>query len=221
MSTSQTELLTRRRFTVTEYERMAAAGVLTEDDRVELIDGEIVMMAPIGSRHAGTVMLLTSLWTSRLGERVIVSVQNPVELDGHSEPQPDIALLRPRADFYRNAHPRPDDVLLLIEVADPSVEADRRVKIPLYARAGIRESGLVDLVADRLDTYRRPAAGSYQDVRLFGRGQTVSAQAFPDLVLTSTPCSGERGSTPPTAAKPTLRDRQAAVEVERLSGHEV
>ena len=135
-----TDLLTKRRFTVEEYDRIAEAGVLTEDDRVELIDGAIVMMAPIGARHAGTVNYLTRLWTSRLGERAIVQVQNLVRLDLYSKPQPDIALLRPRGDFYRAAHPGPEDVLLVVDVADTSTEADRRVKMPLYARAAVREA---------------------------------------------------------------------------------
>jgi Uma2 family endonuclease len=177
------DLLTRRRFTVDDYHRMAEAGVLTEDDRVELIEGEIVMMAPLGSRHAGKVNLLTRLWGSRLGDRAIVAVQNPVRLDRYSEPQPDIALLRPRPDFYTERHPEPADVLLLIEVSETTTETDRRVKMPLYATAGITETWLVDLDTRRIEVYRAPSAQGYQDTHVFTRGDTLSAAAFPDISL--------------------------------------
>ncbi len=173
----------RRRFTVDDYYRMAEVGILTEDDRVELLDGEIVEMSPIGSDHAGHVKRLNTLFTSRLGARVVVSVQDPVRLSRHSEPQPDVALLRPRADFYARGHPRPDDVLLLIEVADTSVEADRRIKMPLYARAGIEEVWLVDLTTERVEVYRGPAADGYREIRALARGQGIVPQAFPDLAL--------------------------------------
>ncbi len=177
------ELLTRRRFTVDDYYRMAAAGVLTEDDRVELLDGEIVMMAPLGSWHSATVKWLNRFWASQLGDRATVSVQDPVRLDRYSEPQPDVALLRPRADFYRERHPEPPDVFLVIEVADTTTETDRRVKMPLYARAGIREAWLIDLNARRIEVYRAPSGGSYRDVHVFAPGESVTAAAFPDVAL--------------------------------------
>jgi Uma2 family endonuclease len=175
--------LKRRRFTVDDYHRMAEVGILTEDDRVELLDGEIVEMSPIGSDHAGHVKRLIALFTSRLGARVVVSVQDPVSLSRHSEPQPDVALLRPRADFYAGSHPQPEDVLLLIEVADTSVETDRRIKLPLYAQAGLREVWLLDLDAERLEVYREPAAEGYREVHVLARGQEIAPQAFPDLTL--------------------------------------
>ena len=138
----------RRRFTVEEYHRMGEAGILPEDSRVELIDGIVAVREPIGSHHAGTVNALGHLWMSRLGGRAIVQVQNPVEFPEElSELQPDIALLRPRPDFYRAAHPRAADVLLLIEVADTTLRLDRRVKIPLYGRAGVLEAWLLDLTS--------------------------------------------------------------------------
>ena len=146
---------TRYRFTVKEYHRMGEAGILPEDTRIELIAGDIVVREPIGSYHAGTVNRLNRLWTSNLGERAVVQVQNPVELtEEDSEVQPDVTLLRPRADFYTRGHPTPADVLLLIEVADSSLARDRRVKMPLYARAGIREAWLVDLIGDRGEVHR-------------------------------------------------------------------
>jgi Uma2 family endonuclease len=176
--------LKRWRFTVDDYYRMAEVGILTEDDRVELLDGEIIEMSPIGSDHGGHVKRLNALFTSRLGARVVVGVQDPVRLSRHSEPQPDITLLRPRADFYARAHPGPADVLLLVEVADSSVETDRRIKMPLYARAGISEVWLLDLTTDRVETYREPAEDGYRQIRALVRGQAIAPQTFSDLALT-------------------------------------
>ena len=124
--------LTKRLFTVDEYHLMARAGILAEDDRVELIQGEVVRMTPIGRHHAASVRRLTQLFSSRLGERALVSVQNPVPLGADTEPQSDIALLRPCPDFYRDTPLRPQDVFLVVEVADTSAATDRSVKIPLY-----------------------------------------------------------------------------------------
>lgn len=178
------DVLARRRFTVEEYHRMGEAGILAEDERVELIEGEIVPMTPIGPRHAGSVNRLNRLWTLRLGDRVVVHVQNPVRLLPDSEVQPDLALLRPRPDFYVKSHPEAADVFLLIEVADTTAEADRRVKVPLYARAGIREFWLLDLSADRVEVYRQPTPDGYHEALVFSRGQEPAAGAFPDLTLT-------------------------------------
>lgn len=177
-------VLKRRLFTVDEYYRMAAAGILTEDDRVELLEGEIVEMTPIAPRHAGAVKRLNSLFAARLGTRAIVSVQDPVRLSAESEPQPDLALLRPRRDFYRSSHPGPGDVLLIIEVADASVEGDHRVKVPLYAKAGIPEVWLFDVNADRIEVYRTPTPDGYRDVRILRHGESLAPEAFADLALT-------------------------------------
>ena len=176
--------LKRRRFTVDEYHRMGEAGILPEDDRVELIEGEIIEMAPIGSHHAGTVAHADHLFSSRLGPRAIVWVQNPIELRTEdSEPQPDVALLRPRPDFYRRSHPEAADVLLLVEVMDTTVERDRRVKLPVYARAGIREVWLLDLNAERLEAHRGPNPNGFREVRVHPRGDSAAAEAFPDVVV--------------------------------------
>jgi len=178
------ELLTRRRFTVEEYHRMGEAGVLPEDSRIELIAGDIVVREPIGSRHAGTVDRLNRLWTSRLGDRAIVRVQNPVQFPQEdSELQPDVTLLRPRPDFYAAAHPLADDVLLLIEVADTSLLLDRRVKIPLDARAGIREVWLVDLTTDRVEVYHAGQGSRYGDATVAERGQRLTPLAFSDVTV--------------------------------------
>ncbi len=178
------ELLTRRRFTVEEYHRMGEAGILPEDSRIELIAGDIVVREPIGTYHAGAVNRLTRLWTSILGDKAVVQVQNPVELaEEDTELQPDVALLRPRADFYATRHPVAADVLLLIEVADTSLPRDRRVKIPLYARTGIREVWLVDLTSDRIEVYCDPTRSGYGQVRAVGRGESVVPEAFSDLTV--------------------------------------
>ena len=163
---------------------MGEAGILPEDNRLELIAGDIVVREPIGAHHAGTVDRLTRLWTSRLGERAIVRVQNPVQFPREdSELQPDVMLLRPREDFYTTGHPQAADVLLLIEVADTTLRLDRRVKIPLYARVGILEVWLVDLTTARLEIHREPMGDRYGNALTFTRGERVSPEAFPDLSL--------------------------------------
>jgi Uma2 family endonuclease len=121
----------RHRLSASEFERMAQAGILAEDERVELIDGDLIDMTPVGSRNAGAVSRLTRAFSVAVGGDAMVSVQNPIRLDRHSQPQPDLALLRPRADFYADAHPQPADVLLIVEVAEASLDYDRDVKVPL------------------------------------------------------------------------------------------
>jgi len=161
-------------FTVDDYHRLAEVGILGEDDRVELLDGQIVEMSPIGPRHAGCVKALTRLLYRTLGDAVVLGIQDPAVLGTRSEPQPDIAVLKPRADSYRSAHPRPEDILLVIEVADTSLESDRDVKLPLYAGAGIPEAWLVDLEHDVVAVHRHPGPGAYQDIRTMGRGDALT-----------------------------------------------
>lgn len=173
----------RRSFTVDEYHRMAQAGIFSEDDRVELLKGEIVTMAPIGSRHQACVDRLTGLLSLQVARRAIVRVQGPVRLDEHSEPQPDVALLKNQAAYYAQAHPRPDDVLLVIEVAETSAEADRDIKVPLYARAGIPEVWLVDLSGECIEVFQKASPQGYQEVRRVRRGDRLAPRAFPDLDL--------------------------------------
>lgn len=175
--------LTRRRFTVSEYYRMAAAGILTEDDRVELIDGEIVEMAPIGHRHAACVDRLTQIFVHRFADVAQTRVQNPIHLSEHTEPQPDLTLLHPRADFYASGHPTPEDIFLVIEVAETSVEVDRRIKMPLYARSRIPEAWLVDLEQETLTTYRDPTPSGYATIRVLRCGERLAPLAFPDREL--------------------------------------
>jgi len=175
--------LTRRRFTVDDYYKMATAGIFTEDDRVELIDGEIVEMPPIGDRHAGGVDRIASYFWGRYSDVAQVRVQNPVRLNDYSEPEPDLALLRPRADFYASGHPTPADVLLLVEVADTSVDADRQVKVPLYARNGIPETWLLDLPHATLTVYRDPAPDGYRSAQVLRAGEEVAPLAVADRPL--------------------------------------
>ena len=173
----------RRRFNVAEYYAMADAGILGPDERVELLDGEIVVMAPIGNRHAFCVDWLTRFWILALAERAIVRIQNPVRLNNSSEPEPDITLLSWRDDFYASAHPGPQDVLLLIEVADSTVDFDRNEKLRLYARDGVVEVWIVNLQDRRVETYSEPEGDVYGSVRYYGPGESVAAKHFPDIAL--------------------------------------
>lgn len=172
----------KRLFTVDEYHQMMQAGILSEDDRVELLNGEIMEMAPIGSRHAACVTRLATFFF-RLQQRAIVWVQNPIRLGERLEPRPDLALLQPRADFYASAHPGPGDILLGVEVAETSVDYDQQVKLPLYARADIPEVWLVDLQRGRVEVYCGPSPQGYTVHRRVRRGQSLSPQSFPDLLL--------------------------------------
>ncbi len=173
----------RRLFTVQEYEQMIRAGVFGEDDRLELIEGAVIAMSPIGPGHAATVKRLAELFYEQVREHAIVSVQDPVRLDEHSEPQPDLALLRRRDDYYATAHPRPEDVLLIVEVADTSVEFDQTVKLRLYARAGIPEVWILNLPEVNLEVYRGPTASGYKEKRTLGAGDTISPLALPDVTF--------------------------------------
>jgi Uma2 family endonuclease len=163
----------RYRFTVDEYYKLAEAGVLSEDSRVELIEGEIVMMTPIGRRHAACVDRLNRLLVHAVGESAIVRVQNPVRLGDRSEPEPDLALLRPRDDFYAEREPGPADALLIVEVADSSLAYDRGVKLPLYARAGVAETWIVDLGERVIEVHRSPGPQGYAERRIFRVGEVV------------------------------------------------
>ena len=176
--------LLKRLFTVKEYHLMVDAGILKEDDRIELIKGEIVQMSPIGRFHAACVKRLNELFILRLPQLATVGVQDPIELDDNSEPQPDLVLLQRRADFYRSGHPQPQDILLIVEVADTTVESDREVKIPLYANSGIVEVWLVNIPAECIEVYRQPSVNGYQSMQVFGRGQSIIVAAFPDVNFT-------------------------------------
>jgi Uma2 family endonuclease len=176
--------ITKRRFDVDEYHRMGEAGILTEDDRVELIDGEIVAMTPIGPRHNASVDRLNRRLVTELGDRAIVRVQGSVRLDRHQEPQPDVVLLRPRADFYASRLPGPADILLIIEISESSAGYDRDVKARIYASTGVREYWLVDLEHRSLSRHTEPEGNSYRQVRLYQRGESIAPEALPQCLVT-------------------------------------
>lgn len=160
---------------------MAETGVLPPDARVELLDGEIVDMMPIGSFHAGTTHRLNRLF-SRFGNgRWLVSVQSPLRLNQHAEPQPDLMLLKPHTDDYTSRHPSPEDVFLLVEVADSSLAIDREQKLPAYGRAGVREVWLVNLVNRTVEVHREPHFTGYGSVTVLQAGDAAQPEAFPDV----------------------------------------
>ena len=173
----------RRLFTVEEYHRMADAGILKPSDRVELIHGEIIEVSPIGHRHIGCVINLNRLFVIGVGDRAVVSSQNPVVIAPLSEPEPDLLLLRQRPVPYIAAYATENDVLLVIEVADTSLGYDRTVKLRLYAMAGIPEYWIVDANAEAVTIYRAPGPDGYRDVPRVARGGTVAPLAFPDLII--------------------------------------
>lgn len=176
--------VTRRRFTADEYQAMGRAGILREDDRVELIDGEILAMSPAGPPHFGTVNRLTHLLVRLVGDEAVVHVQAPIRVDPYSEPQPDLALLKPRSDYYATAVVAPADVLLTIEVSQSSLGFDRTVKAGLYARGGIPEYWILDLTSRTLIRHAEPVAGRYQAVDTIATEEPIAPRLLPVCVLT-------------------------------------
>ncbi|MCC7367151.1 MAG: Uma2 family endonuclease [Chloroflexi bacterium] len=185
----------RRLFTVDEYYRMAAAGVFKPGERVELLDGEIIPMNPIGSEHAWCVNRVSGIFF-RFADYLKVGTQNPLRLSDRSEPQPDLLILQP--DTPEDRHPEPADVFLAIEVAESSPRVDRGRKRSLYARAGIPEYWILDLNAQRIEAYRDPVRSRYRTAALFGRGDTISPLFAPDLVIDVATILGK----PPAAQSP-------------------
>lgn len=173
----------RYRFTVDQYHRMGKAGIFHPDSRVELINGEIFEMSPISPWHGGIVNWLNDQFVAALRGRAIVAVQNPAVVDRRSEPQPDLMLVKAREDFYRRAHPTPEDAFLVVEVAHTSLAHDRRRKLPLYARTGVLEVWIVNRRADAVDVFRDPTPDGYREHVVRGRGDHVAPAAFPDLRL--------------------------------------
>jgi Uma2 family endonuclease len=183
MSTKADDAFRRHVFTVSDYYRMAQAGILRPEARVELIEGEIIDMPPIGSRHAGTIDHLSGILREQAAGLALVRVQHPVALSDYSEPEPDIALVQPRTDFYKSAHPGPDDVLLIIEVADTTLRLDRKIKAPLYARHGIPEYWVIDLERDELERYRDPHEVTYARIDRPDVSAPLALVAAPTLQL--------------------------------------
>lgn len=181
METKAESRIARRRFTVGDYHLMAEAGLFAEDDRVELIDGEVVEMTPIGARHAACVRELNRVLSLSAGEDLRVDVQNPIRLGEYGEPRPDLAVVRARD--YGDALPGPEDVLLVMEVADTSLAYDREVKLPLYAGAGISETWIVDLSGESIERHREPSEVGYRLIARAGRGEQRSSTSMPNLAL--------------------------------------
>jgi hypothetical protein len=175
--------LTRRRFSVRDFEQMIATGVFAEHERVELIDGEVVEMAPIGVRHAEGVRNVADEAAARGRGACIVEMQNPVRLGDLARPQPDVALLRPPRARYQGRLPAAADLILVVEVSDSSLAYDREVKVPLYAQAGVPEAWLVNLTDDEIAVYRDPTPEGFRSTRILRRGETISPLAFPDWAI--------------------------------------
>src|SRR5580765_8470492 len=176
-------VLSRHRFTTTDYYRMAETGVLRPDQRVELLDGEIIDMSPIGPSHASVVKRLNHHFAQMARGRWLIAIQDPAHLDEHSEPQPDLMLVKVTPDFYSFKHPEPSDVYLLIEVADTSLSYDRERKLPAYGRAGIPEVWIVNLDDPCVEVYREPHLTGYSSCAIFRAGDKVSPLMFLDSVL--------------------------------------
>lgn len=173
----------KTRISVDRYQRMIAAGVLTHRDRIELLDGEMINMAPIGPKHAALTARLTKFFIMAVGDAAVVSPGGPVNLGDFSEPQPDVLLLRPRQDFYAGKIPDASDVLLLIEVSDSTLAFDQGTKRALYARHGVTEYWIVDVEGKNLHIHREPAAHGYAQSRVLGTTDSASPRALPEVRL--------------------------------------
>jgi Uma2 family endonuclease len=173
----------RRRFSADEYQRMGDAGIFSDTDRVELIDGEILTMSPIGPRHCAVVDRVTRIMVLAAGTSAIVRIQGSIRLNGFTQPEPDVVLLRPRDDFYRAGHPQPADILLVLEIAEASLRYDRDVKAALYARAGIVEYWLADQVNGVVICHTEPRHGVYREVTTYERGQSLSPRGLSDCTV--------------------------------------
>jgi Uma2 family endonuclease len=183
MSTAIEQWPKRHLINVDEYYRMAEVGLLAPDVRVELIEGEVIDMAPIGSKHAGIVNFLLRILDRRVGERAIVTVQQPVRLGVKSEPQPDLALLKARTDMYRNSHPTSSDVLLLIEVSDTTLRFDRGPKLAMYAKHNIPEVWIVDVDGKQVHCMREPNGNDYQSLVSMDSSSSIAISALPDIQI--------------------------------------
>ena len=175
--------LPKYQLTVTHFHQMIEKDIFNEDEHVELIEGELILMSPIGPAHAGETKRLIRLLSNAIGDQAILDVQNPVVFGNHSEPQPDLMLLRPRDDFYQNTHPQAEDVLLLIEIAESSLTYDRNVKIPLYARHGIPEVWLIDLVNQQIEIYLKPSHDGYRQLLRPEQKELLSPTLLPQITI--------------------------------------
>ncbi|MCB0630993.1 MAG: Uma2 family endonuclease [Saprospiraceae bacterium] len=166
-------LVKKYRFTVDEYHQMGTAGIFQHGERVELIQGEIFEMSPINSPHAGTIKLLNRMFTALLGNQFIIGIQDPIQLDKYSEPEPDLCVLTFREDMYIKSHPQSHETLLVVEVADSSLAKDREVKAPLYAAAGIPEMWIINLSEQQIEVYTQPAQEGYSQIHIYRKNEVI------------------------------------------------
>jgi len=176
--------VTKKLFTVDEYYRMGEAGIFGEEARLELIEGEIIEMSPVGNRHVECVNRATALFAARLANKAMLSVQNPILLSRDTEPQPDIVLAIPRDDYYSGQRISPADTFLVLEVSDTTLRYDRNRKMPLYAKWGVPEVWIENLQNDVILAYRDLVQGTYATALTLHRGDSISLAAFPDVVFT-------------------------------------
>jgi|SRR6185295_10806843 len=174
---------TKKRFTVDEYYKMDEAGILTEQERTELIDGEIIVVGGMGSRHAAVISRVTSLFVKRFNGMALPRFQLPFRIDDYNELQPDAALFKPNESFYATKHPEPADAMLVFEISDSSLKYDRDIKLKVYAAANVPEVWIVDLRGNSLLVFRDPSARTYKTSLSFGRDDSISCLAFPDIHL--------------------------------------
>ncbi len=168
-------------WTVGRYHRLTEEGILEEDDKIELLNGQLIKMSPVGILHAACVKKLRKLLGKILPDEIVIGIQDPVILNDLSEPEPDISILRPKDDFYADDKPQSEDIFFLIEVADTSLEKDREVKLPLYARAGVPEVWIVNLAEKTVEQYQQPDKEGYRSVGVFRKGQSLSNDLIPDI----------------------------------------
>lgn len=173
----------RFRLSRDRYHQMIESGIFGEDERIELIEGGLVTISPIGAEHSGIVDQLSEILVDQLARRAVVKVQGPIQLDDHSEPEPDVVLSKPRRDYYKRSLPQPADVLLVIEVADSSLAYDRTVKMPLYAQAGITEAWIINLIDRWIEVYRDPSPAGYTTMLKILPGRAIAPQAFADVIV--------------------------------------
>jgi Uma2 family endonuclease len=175
--------LERKRFTVKEFQRMVETGILEEGSPYELLNGEIIHMATIGSKHAAKVDRISTFLNRKINDAIIVRVQNPIELGAFSQPEPDIAILRWQDDFYESGHPTAQDIYLLIEVSDTTLDYDRTTKLPIYAESGIAEYWIVNLPDNQIEVYRNPSGNAYQSIQTVTKDQTLTIELLPEITI--------------------------------------
>ena len=180
-----------RRITVTEYHQMAEAGILAAEEQVELIAGQIIQKMPKGPAHSALCKRIEKLLESRLGDQVLVRLQDPMQLDPYSEPEPDIAVVHPSPNFYAAHHPTPDEIYLIIEVSDTTLSRDLDTKANLYAAAGIEDYWVCDITTQQLHIFREPQQDGYQRQLILRGPQTISCLAFPHFTLAVADCFGQ------------------------------